>query len=80
MHEQLKETRDDIGDIIIEPEAKNTAPAILAACIYSIMQNDNPILLVTPSDHIIPNTQTFHETILNGLSEVNLGKNCNIWY
>ena len=63
MHEQLKETRDDIGDIIIEPEAKNTAPAILAACIYSIMQNDNPILLVTPSDHNYRSAVHEHEEL-----------------
>ena len=42
--EQLQSVGIDPGPIIIEPEAKNTAPAILAACMYAQMQDAEAIL------------------------------------
>ena len=52
--EQLREVGVEPNQIIIEPETKNTAPAILAAALYLKKQNPNSIMLVCPSDHLIP--------------------------
>ena len=68
--EQLQEIGIDPGPILIEPEAKNTAAAILAASIFSHDRDENAILLVAPSDHVIPDTAAFHEAIKVGLSHV----------
>ena len=68
--EQLQEVGIDPGPILIEPEAKNTAAAILAASIYAQSKDENAILLIAPSDHMIPNTQDFHDAIKVGLSHV----------
>ena len=68
--EQLQEIGIDPGPILIEPEAKNTAAAILAASIFAHDKDKNAILLVAPSDHIIPETAAFHEAIRVGLSYV----------
>ena len=38
---------------MIEPEAKNTAPAILAATIIALKNNKDAIIIAVPSDHII---------------------------
>ena len=68
--EQLLEVGIDPGPILIEPEAKNTAAAILAASIFAYSQDENAVLLVAPSDHVIPGTEDFHAAIKVGLSHV----------
>ena len=72
--EQLQEIGIDPGPILIEPESKNTAGAILAASIYAYSEDQNACLLVAPSDHIIPDTRNFHQAISVGLSQVKCGK------
>ena len=68
--EQLQEVGIDPGPILIEPEAKNTAAAILAASIFVHSEDENAVLLVAPSDHVIPGTEDFHAAIKVGLSHV----------
>ena len=68
--EQLQEIGIDPGGILIEPQAKNTAAAILAATIFLHSNDENAILLVAPSDHVIPNTRDFYAAIKVGLSHV----------
>ena len=68
--EQLQDIGIDPGPILIEPEAKNTAAAILAASIFAHAKDKDAILLVAPSDHVIPDTDAFHEAIKLGLSHV----------
>ena len=68
--EQLQEIGIDPGPILIEPEAKNTAAAILAASVFAYSKDENAILLVAPSDHLIPDTVAFHKIIKLGLSHV----------
>ena len=68
--EQLQEIGIDPGPILIEPEAKNTAAAILAASIFAHAKNQDAILLVAPSDHVIPDTDAFHKSIKVGLAHV----------
>jgi mannose-1-phosphate guanylyltransferase/mannose-6-phosphate isomerase len=68
--EQLQEVGIDPGPILIEPDAKNTAAAILAASIFVNSKDENAVLLVAPSDHVIPGTDEFHAAIKVGLSHV----------
>ncbi|MDB4227895.1 mannose-1-phosphate guanylyltransferase/mannose-6-phosphate isomerase [Planktomarina temperata] len=68
--EQLQEVGIDPGPILIEPEAKNTAAAILAASVFVHSEDENAVLLVAPSDHVIPGTEDFHAAIKVGLSHV----------
>ena len=72
--EQLQEIGIDPGPILIEPDAKNTAAAILAASIFARSMNENAVLIVAPSDHVIPDTREFHEAIKSGLSYIDDGK------
>ena len=74
VREQLQNIGAEQGQIIIEPEAKNTAPAILVATLYAHAIDPNSILLVSPSDHIIPDTLEFHKAIKIGLDQVHSGK------
>lgn len=68
--EQLQEIGINPGPIIIEPEAKNTASAILAASIFAFRKDQHAVMLVAPSDHSIPNTTAFHKAISSGIPEV----------
>lgn len=72
--EQLQGVGIDPGPILIEPEKKNTAAAILAASIFVHSSDPEAVLLVSPSDHVIPDTKAFHKVIKIGLSYVNKGK------
>ena len=72
--EQLNAIGIDSSHILIEPEAKNTAPAILAASLFSQIQDPECVLFVAPSDHIIPDNGDFHTAILKGLLKVQEGK------
>ena len=68
--EQLQEIGIDPGPILIEPSVQNTAPSILAASLYAHKQDSESILLVTPSDHVVPNDKAFHHAISKGLDPI----------
>ena len=68
--EQLLSVGIDPGAILIEPVARNTAPAILAATIRAAETDEDVILLVSPSDHLVPDTAAFHDAVVHGLSAV----------
>ena len=72
--EQLREIELPTGTLLVEPSSKNTAPAILAAGLR-IMQNDaNALLLVAPTDHLIPDDQLFRQTIEQAIAPAQAGK------
>jgi mannose-1-phosphate guanylyltransferase/mannose-6-phosphate isomerase len=66
--EQLREIGIDQYKIILEPEGRNTAPAITLAAIYALSIADDPYLLVLPADHVINNTHLFAEDVLQAIS------------
>ncbi|WP_417241061.1 mannose-1-phosphate guanylyltransferase/mannose-6-phosphate isomerase [Celeribacter halophilus] len=72
--EQLAAIGIDPGAILIEPEGRNTAPAILAAALYLIDQDPEAIMLVAPSDHVVPDVAAFHAAVKKGLTAVEDGK------
>lgn len=72
--EQLSAAGIDPGAVIIEPEGRNTAPAVLAAALYVQRVDPTGILLVAPSDHSIPDAADFRSTVLRGLPAVEQGR------
>jgi mannose-1-phosphate guanylyltransferase / mannose-6-phosphate isomerase len=67
--EQLQEIGIDPGAILIEPEGRNTAPAILAAALFEYQINPDAILVVAPSDHIIKDVNAFQLAIEEAYNE-----------
>ncbi len=61
--EQLTEMNRELGDIILEPVGKNTAPAVAIAALRALQKHDDALLLVLPADHVIKDTQSFHDAI-----------------
>ena len=72
--EQLRGAGIDPGAVLIEPEGRNTAPAVLAAAIYTSKRDPDATILIAPSDHIIPDTLAFHAAICEGLKETANGR------
>ncbi|WP_300518028.1 mannose-1-phosphate guanylyltransferase/mannose-6-phosphate isomerase [Aliiroseovarius sp.] len=68
--EQLTEIGIDPGAILIEPEARNTAPAVLAAALHIQAQDPEGVMLVAPSDHAIPDGEAFRAAVEQGLEAV----------
>ena len=62
--EQLREISKKTKGIILEPEGKNTAPAIALAALKFINAGEDPILLVLSTDHLIKNVSAFHQAIM----------------
>jgi mannose-1-phosphate guanylyltransferase/mannose-6-phosphate isomerase len=57
--EQLREAGIESPEILIEPRARNTAPAIAAAALYVQQRYGNAPLLVLPTDQAIANVEEF---------------------
>ena len=72
--EQLHGAGIDPGPILIEPEGKNTAPAVLAAALHLVAQDPQAVMLVAPSDHVIPDADAFRAAVAQGLGAVSQGQ------
>ena len=62
--QQLSEIEVKPKSLVLEPSAKNTAPAILAAAQILFNQDHDALLLVMPSDHYIPDHEILTEVVL----------------
>lgn len=49
--------------LLIEPVARNTAPAIGIAALHALEIYDNPVLLVMPADHLIADADAFRDVV-----------------
>lgn len=61
--EQLREIDKKTSGIILEPEGKNTAPAIALCALKLIASGEDPVMLILSADHLIQNTQTFQQLV-----------------
>ena len=61
--QQAKEANVPIGPILLEPSARNTAPAIALAAFEALALHDSPKLLVQTADHYIKDLNAFGEVI-----------------
>ena len=64
--EQLREISHQPVAILLEPEGRNTAPALALAALASLKQGDDPVLLVMPADHVIRDVGAFHDAVRAG--------------
>ena len=65
--DQLAEIGASAQAILIEPQARNTAPAILAAALLLEQTDPGAIMIVAPSDHVIPQDAQFRAAVLAAL-------------
>lgn len=61
--EQLRKEKLEYSGILLEPEGKNTAPAVALAALQAQMSGSDPILLVLAADHEIQDEERFVQAI-----------------
>lgn len=49
--------------VLIEPAARNTAPAVAAAALLLASRDPDSLLLIAPSDHVIPDAGAFRAAV-----------------
>nr|WP_309501780.1 mannose-1-phosphate guanylyltransferase/mannose-6-phosphate isomerase [uncultured Roseovarius sp.] len=61
--EQLAAAQTQPQGVLIEPEGRNTAPAVLAAALWLAARDADALMLVAPSDHVIPDGAAFRAAV-----------------
>ncbi|WP_025030840.1 mannose-1-phosphate guanylyltransferase/mannose-6-phosphate isomerase [Nitratireductor aquibiodomus] len=61
--EQLRQAGIENAPILLEPVGRNTAPAITLAALQAMAHGADPLLLVMPADHLIPDVPAFHRGV-----------------
>jgi len=72
--EQLAGAGIDPGAVLIEPEGRNTAPAVLAAALHLNATDPEAVMLVAPSDHVVPDPAAFRAAVERGMAAVADGR------
>lgn len=60
--------------ILLEPSARNTAPAVALAALYAIQHSEDPVLLILAADHVIEDKQAFNDAVMQALPLAESGK------
>ncbi|WP_439100449.1 mannose-1-phosphate guanylyltransferase/mannose-6-phosphate isomerase [Congregibacter sp.] len=71
--EQLRQLSVDPAAIILEPEGRNTAPAVALAAFQALATDPDALLLVLPADHVIRNPESFTQAVKQGLGKAGSG-------
>lgn len=73
--EQLGQSGVLPEQVFIEPEGRDTAPAILlAAMAIEEISGEDTLMLVAPSDHLVPNTDAFIQAVEAAKADAEAGK------
>lgn len=72
--EQLREMQQSPHAIVLEPEGRNTAPAVAIAALAALEQDEEALLLVLPADHVIEDIPVFHQSLSVAADAARQGK------
>ena len=73
--EQLREVGIALGTALLEPTGRNTAPALTLAALAAVQNGQDPVLVVTPADQTIANTEAFTSAVQQAIAQA---EQCNI--
>ena len=65
--EQAAAINSQLQSIILEPEGRNTAPALTVAALAQLDRGHDPLLLMLPSDHLIRDKAVFQRALASGI-------------
>ena len=71
--EQLRQGGIASAAILLEPEGRNTAPAVAAAALQAMQIDAGAIMLVLPADHVIRQPEVFAAAVARGLPAAESG-------
>ncbi|HDC4839849.1 TPA: mannose-1-phosphate guanylyltransferase/mannose-6-phosphate isomerase, partial [Enterobacter cloacae] len=63
--EQVKSSSLEVSGILLEPQGKNTCPAVALAAFHALKEGMDPLLLVLAADHAIEENDKFIQAINN---------------
>ncbi len=61
--EQMREIGIAPLGILLEPEGRNTAPAVAVAAQFLMKNDEDAVMLVLPADHAVTDLPAFHEAV-----------------
>ena len=70
----LEQCQRTASAILLEPEGRNTAPAIAVAALEALAIGDNPVLLVLAADHVMTDVAAFERSVLLAETAAALGQ------
>ncbi len=59
---------------LVEPAPRNTAPAVLCAAMWLLERDPDALMLVAPSDHVMPDAEGFRHSIIAALPAARAGQ------
>jgi len=71
--EQLAHVEIAPSAILIEPEGRNTAPAVLASALWLEARDPDAFMLVAPSDHVIADGPAFQRAVKAAMARARAG-------
>jgi len=72
--EQLRQIALQAGALILEPEGRNTAPAVALAALRAVSTDAESVLLVLPADHLIKDIDAFVAAVARALPMAEKGR------
>lgn len=63
-----EQCHNDVSRVLVEPAARNTAPAVALAAWELMKVDPDAIMFVLSSDHVVQNTRSFEETIYDAVT------------
>lgn len=71
--EQLRELGIELGCALLEPAGRNTAPALTLAALAVMADGTDPVLVVTPADQAVANSDAFTSAMQSAVQEAATG-------
>lgn len=71
--EQLREIGVTPRVLMLEPAARNTAPAAVVAALHLLEQTPDALMLVLPADHLIGDVPAFYEALAHAVTAARQG-------
>ncbi len=71
--EQLREAGITLGQALLEPSGRNTAPALTLAALAAQSSGQDPVLVVTSADQTVVNTTAFTQAMRQAIEEAAQG-------
>jgi mannose-1-phosphate guanylyltransferase/mannose-6-phosphate isomerase len=71
--EQVTQIGKTPAAIILEPEGRNTAPALTLAALYLVKQDPDAMMVVMPADHVMTEPQQFITAVEQGSDNAEQG-------
>ena len=71
--DQMRELHLEPAAVLLEPEGRNTAPALTLAALQAIEDGSDPVLVVTPADQVVADIAAFGEVLQRAVAQAASG-------